>query len=308
MNLKKVVVIGGANTDYLVSGPKLPSPGETVHGDTFQEGPGGKGANQAVAAARLGASVAFVGCVGTDSRGEQLVEALAAEGINTQYVRRTTTASTGVALVQVEAGGEKQILVAPGANEELSVADVLAATEALAQARVLLTQLEVSLQAITTAIRLAREAGIQVILDAAPPIEVPDDLLSMVDVLRANAGEAGKLTGTRVQDRESARQAIEALRQRGVGAAIVQAGGEGNLLLSSAGEQWLPLLDVNTVDTTGAGDAFAGALAVALAEGQSLDEAATFANVAAALATTVIGAQSSLPRRDEVETFLEGEE
>ena len=303
-----VIVVGGANTDYLVRGPNLPAAGETVHGDTFQEGPGGKGANQAVAAARLKATVAFIACVGTDSRGDKLLEALAAEGVGTQYVRRTATAPTGVALVHLETGGQKQILVAPGANQELLVADVLAATEALARTRVLLTQLEVPLPAIMTAMRLAQQSGAQIILDAAPPVEVPDELLQMVDVLRANTDEAEQLTGIKPQDRESARQAIGVLRQRGVNVAIVPVGSEGNLLVGPEGEQWLPLLEVNTVDTTGAGDAFAGALAVALAEGWPLEKASPFANSAAALATTEIGAQPSLPRRDEVDALLEQQE
>jgi len=303
-----VIVIGGANTDYLVRGPNLPAAGETVHGDLFQEDPGGKGANQAVAAARLKAAVVFIACVGTDARGDELVEALAAAGVSAQHTRRTATAPTGVALIHLETSGQKQILVAPGANDELSVADVLAATEALARTRVLLAQLEVPLPAIMTAMRLAQQSGAQIVLDAAPPVELPDELLQMVDVLRANAGEAEQLTGIKPHDRQSARQAIEVLRRRGVNTAIVQAGSEGNLLLGPEGEQWLPLLEVNTVDTTGAGDAFAGALAVALAEGQTLAEASSFANAAAALATTKIGAQPSLPQRDEVDTLLRQQE
>lgn len=300
-----VVVVGGANTDYLVRSSRLPEPGETVHGDTFQEAAGGKGANQAVAAARLGARVALIACVGADERGDQLIETLLEEGVDARYICRDQTAETGVALVQVEHGGEKQIQVAPGANENLSVTHILAVTEAFAKTRVLLTQLEVPLTAVTAALRLAREAEAQIILDAAPPRSLPEEVLRLVDILRANSGEAAALTGNVVKDRASAHQAIDQLRQQGVKVAIVQAGSEGNLLVGPDGEQWLPLLAVDSVDTTGAGDAFVGALAVAVAENRPLPEAATFANVAAALTTTKIGAQAALPRRPELMAFIE---
>lgn len=300
-----VVVMGGANTDYLVRGERLPGPGETVQGETFQEAAGGKGANQAVAAARLGARVAFIACVGDDPRGEQLVTALAAEGVDTRFVRRDNTAVSGVALIQVGSGGQKQIFVAPGANSRLNVSDVLAATPAIAHARILISQLEVPVPPILAALRLAREAGVPVILDAAPPTELPDELLGLVNIVRANLAEAQALTGVHVHDQESARQAIADLQARGAEAGIVQ-GGSGNLLVGSDEETWLPLLEVETLDTTGAGDAFVGALAVAMAEGQPLAEAADFANVAAALATTKLGAQPSLPYRQDIEAYVSG--
>ncbi|MCI0393364.1 MAG: PfkB family carbohydrate kinase [Chloroflexi bacterium] len=300
------MVLGGANADYLVRGPHLPGPGDTVHGDLFQQAPGGKGANQAVAAARLGARVAFVGCVGQDQPGEELVEALAAECVDTGLMRVDNTTHTGVALIQVaENSGQKQIMVSPGANQQLSVADVLAAAGAISSADALLLQLEVPLPTVLAAVRLAREADALVILDAAPPTELPDELLVAVTVLRLNAGEAEALTGVPVHDRQSARQAIDRLRERGLEAAIVEAGDEGNLVVSRNGEWLLPLLDVETVDTTGAGDAFAAALTVLLAERELLEKAATFANAAAALATTKIGAQAGLPYREEVEALLE---
>jgi ribokinase len=300
-----VVIIGGANYDYLGQAQSLPSAGQTVHGTLFQEAPGGKGANQAVAAARFGTEVTFVGCVGDDERGEAILTALAAEGIELAFARREPTAATGVALIHVNEKGQKQILVAPGANEQLSVADVLAATDAIAGAQVLLVQLEVPVSTVMAALRLARQAGVLTVLDAAPPVPLDDDFLGLVDVLRANAGEMEVLTGTKVADRQAARAAIEQIRERGVGAAVVEAGGEGNLLVGSTGEVWLPLLDVNSVDSTGAGDAFAGALAATLAEGREVHEAARLANAAAALATTRFGAQASLPRREKVDAFLE---
>jgi ribokinase len=294
-----VVVVGGANTDYLVKGPRLPRAGETVEGDVFQEAPGGKGANQAVAAARLGARVTLLARLGTDRRGDEMAARLAEEAVDTRHLVRDAEAPTGVALVLVDREGEKQILTAPGANRRLTVGDVEAAA-AIRATQILLAQLEVPLEAVTAAFRLAREAGARVVLDPAPAQWLSNEVLRLTDVIRSNAGEAEVLTGVRVEDRASARRAAEQLLLRGVGAVLVQAGSEGNLLVWPDGEAWLPKLPVEAVDATGAGDAFAGALAVLLAEGRSLEEAARFANAAAALSTTVLGAQGGLPRREAV--------
>jgi ribokinase len=299
-----IVVVGGANTDYLVRGPKLPTPGATVEGDVFQEAPGGKGANQAVAAARLGARVTLVARVGVDDRGSTLVAQLLAEGVDTRYLVCDAEETTGVALVMVGDGGKKQILTAPGANRRLAVADVKAAAAAIAATRVVLIQCEIPLEAVMAAARLGREAGAHVVLDPAPPAALPDELLRLVDIIKLNAGEANVLTSVRVQDRASARTAAQRLLARGVGAVAVQAGEEGNLLVWRDGECWLPQLSVETVDATGAGDAFAAALAVGVAEGHSLQEAGPAANAAAALATTALGAQAGLPQRGAVLALL----
>lgn len=299
-----VVVVGGANYDYLVRGPHLPRPGDTVQGETFQEAPGGKGANQAVAAARLGARVAFVARIGTDPHGDQIMERLAAEGVNTTRVIHDSDAPTGVALVQVSEQGEKQILVAPGANRRLNMADIERAAPALETTHILLTQLEISLESVKAAVRLGGGSQAQIVLDPAPPLDLPDEFLRMVDVVKPNAGEAESLTGVKVQDRNSARKAAQQLLERGVKVVAIQAGDEGDLLVWPEREQWLPRLLVESVDATGAGDAFAAALAVALAEGRPLAEAGLFANAAAALTTTKLGAQTALPRRQEVQTLL----
>jgi len=290
-----VVVVGGANYDYLVQGPQLPGPGETVQGNEFQEAPGGKGANQAVAVARLGARVALVARIGNDARGDQIMACLATEGVDTTYVVRDIEAQTGVALIQVTEGGEKQILAAPGANRRLTVTDVQQAAAIIQAAQVLLTQLETPLASVVTAVRLGHAAGVPVILDPAPPVTLSDDLLRLVAVIKPNAGEAKALTNLQVHDRNSARQAAQHLLQRGVGAVAVQAGDEGNLLVWGDSEQWLPKVPVASIDATGAGDAFAAALAVALAEGRTLAEAGLFANAAAALKTTKLGARQCLP-------------
>ena len=295
-----VVVVGKANMDYLVRGPRLPSPGQSVNGDAFQEAPGGKGANQAVGAARLGARVALVARVGKDSRGAAVIRALRAEGIDVTHVREDPSAPTGVALCQVGGSGEKQILSAAGANARLTAADVREADALFSGARVVLCQLGVPLEAVAEAVRMGRAAGAIVVLDPGPPAPLPDDLIAQLDLIRPNTSEAQILTGIRVRDRLSAREAAADLLRRGAKAAAVQAGEFGDLLAWPGQEIWLPRFEVKRVDATGAGDAFASAFAVALAEGRSLAEGGPFASAAAALATTALGAQASLPTRTAV--------
>ena len=295
-----VVVVGKANMDYLVRGPRLPTPGQSVNGDAFQEAPGGKGANQAVGAARLGARVALVARVGKDLRGAAVIDALRAEGVDVTHVQEDPSAPTGVALCQVGGSGEKQILSAAGANARLGAADVRAASALFAGARVVLCQLGVPLEAVAEAVRLGREASARIVLDPGPPAPLPDALIAQLDLIRPNTSEAQILTGIRVRDRLSAREAAADLLRRGARAAAVQAGEFGDLLAWPGHEVWLPRFEVNRVDATGAGDAFASAFAVALAEGRSLAEGGPFASAAAALATTALGAQAAMPRREAV--------
>jgi ribokinase len=299
-----VVVIGGANTDFLVQGNRLPSPGETVECDSFYEGAGGKGLNQAVAVARLGGRVALIARVGRDARGDSLLTTMEGEGIAGHYVARDPDRSTGVALIIVGQRGEKQIAWAPGANRSLRIEDVEAARPALARTRMVLAPLEAPVEVLRFAMELARSAGARTVLDAGPAVPLPEDMLRLVDVVRANAGEAEALTGLAVRDRDGARRAARSLLKTGVAAAAIQAGDEGNLLVWDEGERFLPRVVVKSVDATGAGDAFAAALAVTLGEGWGFAEAGRFANAAAALATTVVGAQSGLPTRAEVERLL----
>jgi ribokinase len=306
-NVWDVVVVGGAITDFYGAVQRLPEAGEVTHSDHFLESPGGMGANQAVASARLGARVAFVGRVGRDARGDALIERLRAEGVDTQYVVHDPDVPTGVATVLIDPDGRQQIWVAPGANRRLSPANVQAAAPAITRTRVLLTQLEIPVPAAAAALHLARQAGTRTLLDSGPPGPLPDDLLALVDLIRANSREAHALTGIRVQDSASARQAAELLLGRGAGAVAVQVGSthdEGNLLVWPGGERFLPRIPVHCVDDTGAGDAFSAAVAVMLAEGRSLHEAGLFARAAAALATTVLGAMPSLPTRAAVEALL----
>lgn len=300
----QIVVVGGANFDYLARGPKLPEPGETVQGDLFQEAPGGKGANQAVAAARFGLPAALVARIGNDARGQAIQRVLGAEGVATDYLITDEHAPTGIALILVGEKGEKEILAAPGANRQFQVRDVKQAASLIQSARVLLTQLETPLETVQLAVRLAHQAGVQVILDPAPAIPLPDELLHMVDVIKPNATEAQILTGTRPQDRDSARAAARQLLERGVGAVAIQVGAEGDLLVTAENEYWLPHFPVESIDATGAGDAFAAALAVAVVEGRGWADAGTFASAAAALTTTKLGAQAALPSREDILQLL----
>jgi ribokinase len=306
MDEHHVVVLGGINTDYLVKGERLPEPGETLQGEVFQEALGGKGANQAVAAIRLGSRAALIARVGRDERGESMVARLAGEGVDVAYVRKDQDALTGAALIFVDRSGQKQILTALGANRRVTDVDVDRARNAIESAKVLLAQLEVPPAVVGRAFRLARAAGVKTILDPAPAVPLSDDILRLVDVVRPNASEAETLTGAPVRDRPSARRAADILLRRGVGAVVVQAGEAGDLLVTATEERFFPRLQVDRVDATGAGDAFAAALAVGLAEERPLAEAAALGNAAAALATTRLGAQPGLPRRSEVLELLTG--
>jgi ribokinase len=300
-----VIVIGSSNTDFLVRGERLPNPGETLTGTEFFQGAGGKGANQAVAAARLGARVAFVTRLGWDDRGDLLLQQLKAEGVDVRFVVRDKGAFTGAAVIMVDAKGEKQILAAAGANGKLSVQNVRSAFARVKHAGVVLMQFEVPVRAVTEGARLGRALGARVILDPAPPVQLPNDnLLALIDVIRPNSSEAEALTGIRVADRETARQAAAELIKRGVRAVVLPVGDEGDLLVQVEHEKFFPRIPVKSVDATGAGDAFAGALAVGIAQGHSFDDACQFANAAAALSTTKVGAQTALPRRSEVMKLL----
>lgn len=298
-----VLVIGGANYDFLVKGSKLPAAGDTVIGEQFVEAPGGKGANQAIAAARLGARTAFVGRVGRDARGTRVLAALRAEGVDTSACVEDDGAPTGVALVLVGGDGQKMIMTAPGANLRLCEQDIERAAPLFAASGVVLLQLEAGVPTTVAAARRGAASGARVVLDAAPPEKLPDELVAALDVIRCNAGEAAVITGVEVRDVDSARRAALQLRERGAGAACIGAEG-GDLLVFAGGEVWLPHQGVEVVDTTGAGDAFAAGLAVGLAESRSVSDAGWLGCVASALKATQLGAQAGLPRRADVDRML----
>lgn len=297
------MVVGGVNSDYLVRGARLPAPGETLQGEFFHEGAGGKGANQAVGIARLGVRVALIGRVGADARGEAVCSALRGEGLDASLVSRDPEQPTGAALIAVDRNGEKQILTAPGANLALGEADIERAQARIALAEVMLVGLEVPLAAVSAALRLGKAAGVRTLLDPAPATPLSEELLRLVDVISPNESEAEVLTNVKVSDVRSAAQCARVLLVRGASAAIVR-GGEGTLVATSTEQHVIPRHSVAHVDATGAGDAFMAALAVALAEGRSLVDAAVFANAAAAFSTTRVGAQAGLPRRAELRPLL----
>lgn len=299
-----VLVIGSVNMDFTVAVARLPREGETITGGTFYVSHGGKGANQAVAARRLRAEVRFIGCAGHDPQGDEIVSQLVAEGIPADGLIRTGEAATGVAMIMVDAEGRNQIAVASGAN--LLLLPELAKSHAtlLRRARVLVCQLEIPVPTVEWALASGRDCGVLTILNPAPAQPVPDTLLSLVDCLTPNAGEAEVLSGITVKGPDTAAHAAQRLLARGVKRVIITLGAQGVLSCDGTSAVHFPAFPVEAVDTTGAGDAFTGALAVGLAGGGTWEEAIPFANATAALACTQRGAQSSFPNRAQVEAFL----
>ncbi len=303
----RIVVVGSANTDLVMRTAVLPKPGETVLGGAFSQVGGGKGANQAVAAARAGGHVTFVAKVGDDDFGEAAIRSYEAEGIVTDHVRRAAGVASGVAVILIDAQGENSIAVASGANSLLTPADIDAAADAIAAADMVIVQLEIPLPAVRRVVEIASGAGRPVILNPAPACPLDDDLLARLHLITPNESEAGLLTGHDVKNQDTAAAAASQLIARGAAAAIITLGSDGCVVLdaaSAAEPRHIPSRPVAAVDTVAAGDVFNGALAVALAEGQSLPDAASFATAAAAIAVTRPGAQSSAPHRSEIEALL----
>jgi ribokinase len=301
----KVLVVGSANVDFTIAAPRLPTPGETVTDGTLLVNHGGKGANQAVAARRLGAEVRFVGCVGRDAPGAAIRGALAAEGIGVDGLAESAAAATGTALIVVDGAGRNQIAVAPGANRTLTVAQVEAREDDVAWADVVVCQLEIPLACVRAALDAARRHGAITILNPAPVPDARLDLLPLVDYLTPNEGEAGRLSGLPVRTPEDAIPAARVLNAAGA-ATIVVTLGEAGAVAVGREVVVVPAFPVTVVDTTAAGDAFNAGLAVALAERRPLREALEFASAAAALTCTKRGAQPSLPARGEVTRLARG--
>jgi len=300
----RVLVVGSANIDFTVATARLPRPGETVTGGTLLVSHGGKGANQAVAARRLGAEVRFVACLGEDASGYRLRAALEKEGIGVAGVSLTDRAATGTALIIVDAAGRNQIAVAPGANWELTVEMVERRVDDLAWAEIVMCQLETPVATVAWVLGEARRRGRLSLLNPAPMRDEARELVSLADYLTPNETEAERLSGVAVRDPASAAAAARALRTRGASTVIVTLGAQGALACTADGPVSIPALPVAVVDTTAAGDAFNASLAVALGEARALPDALRFASATAALACTRRGAQPSLPRRDEVEALL----
>lgn len=300
----RVCVVGSLNMDLVVKAPRLPRIGETVSGGTFGTFPGGKGANQAVTAARLAARVAMVGRVGEDAFGRQLVDGLKRDGIDVAHVRVDPGAATGVAFIGVDSEGRNMIMVASGANMRVAPADVDQAGDAIAGARVVLLQLEVPIETVLNAATVARAAGAIVCLDPAPAVPLPDALYACVDVINPNEVEAQILTGVEVHSMADAERAAVALRERGPRVAVVKMGDRGAFYVAPDGRGHVPAIPAKAVDTTAAGDAFAAALGVALGEGRRVADAVTFATRVAGIKVTRMGAQVGMPTRVEVEEAM----
>ena len=304
MSKQDIIVVGSSNTDMIIRLDHIPRPGETILGGEFFTAAGGKGANQAVGAARAGGIVTFIARVGLDMFGDNAVAGFKKEGINTDHVLRDTSSPSGVALIFVAKDGENSIAVAGGANGNLSPEDVIHAGELFAGASMLVMQLETPIETVQAAADLAVTAGVGVILNPAPACSLPDELLRKISIITPNETEAELLTGIKVDDNESASKAADILLARGVKTVIITLGSRGAFVAGEGIRKLVPGFRVNAVDTTAAGDTFNGALAVALVEGIALEVAVRFANAAAALSVTRMGAQSSVPARMEIEEFL----
>jgi len=303
VNGPRIVVVGSSNTDMVVKAERIPVPGETVTGGQFVMAAGGKGANQAVAAARLGAEVTFLAKLGEDMFGDQAVDNYRKEGIVTNLILRDPMNSTGVALIMVDDEGENLIAVASGANHFLSPQDVERAAERIRGADMVMLQLETPMETVEFTARLADDAGVPVILDPAPAAPLADALLEQVTYLTPNETEAERLTGIKVEDDVSAEAAAMNLLQRGAGNVIVTLGAKGALFATPDRVDLVPAYEVEPRDSTAAGDAFNGGLASALAKGLPLEEAVREASLVGALSVTRLGAQPSLPTEDEVRRF-----
>jgi len=298
-----VVVAGSSNTDMVIKAPHLPAPGETILGGTFFMNAGGKGANQAVAAARLGGNVTFIAKLGDDIFGKQALQLFREEGIDTSCIITDAQQPSGVALITVDAKGENCIAVAPGANAALLPADIDNMIEIIANADIILMQLEIPVETVSYIATLAKRHGKKVILNPAPAFPLDDELLGNISIITPNQTEAEMLTGIAVTDDASATQAAAVLHSKGIQQVIITMGEDGAVIYNHGSYTKVPAPKVTPVDTTAAGDVFNGALAVALCDGMDITAATRFACRAAAISVTRFGAQASAPRLDEVEGF-----
>ncbi|MBQ8531154.1 MAG: ribokinase [Parabacteroides sp.] len=300
---QQILVVGSTNTDMVIKAAHLPRPGETILGGTFFMNPGGKGANQAVAIARLGAPVTFICKTGTDIFGHQSQQLFEAEGINTSYVFSDPQNPSGVALISVDDKAENCIVVASGANANLTPEDLKKAEEAIDQCDIVLLQLEIPMETVEYVAKIASEKGKKVILNPAPAQPLSAELLSHLYLITPNETEAEMISGVKITDEVSANEAAQVLSEKGVQNVIITLGSKGALVYSNGESEVVPAYKVNAIDTTAAGDVFNGALTVALSEGRDLKEASRFGCKASAISVTRSGAQSSAPYRNEVDIF-----
>ncbi|HFI5326187.1 TPA: ribokinase [Serratia liquefaciens] len=304
----KLVVLGSINADHILNIEQFPRPGETVIGKQYKVAFGGKGANQAVAAGRSGADIAFIACVGADDIGERVRQQLASDRIDTQPIEAIADSTTGVALIFVNAEGENVIGIDAGANAAVTPDYLARYQQKVIEADALLMQLESPLETVIAAASLAKQHQTQVILNPAPARELPDDLLATIDMITPNETEAQRLTGIAVNDDNDAARAAQVLHDKGIATVIITLGSRGVWLSENGNGKLVPGFKVKAVDTIAAGDTFNGALVTALLEGKIMADAVRFAHAAAAIAVTRPGAQPSVPWREEIDAFLQQQE
>jgi ribokinase len=298
--MSNVAVVGSLNMDLVVRVARTPQPGETISGSSFSMIPGGKGANQAVAASRMGADTLMIGCVGDDPFGRALADSLVESGVDIRHVAVCPGVSTGTATIIVEEGGENRIIIVPGANGAMSVARIDDLADAIARAQIAVLQHEIPLAVNTRVVAIAHESAVRVMLNPAPAYPLDDDLLAMVDLLVVNEIEARALADHAVEGVASALEAAGKLHRRGAGTIVVTLGGQGAVVCSEDGRFHVPALPVEVVDSTAAGDSFVGGLAAALVRGDDLEKAVRYAVCAGGLAVTRLGAQPSIPTHQDV--------
>ena len=303
MSEKRIIVIGSCNTDMVIKADRLPVPGETVIGGTFFMNPGGKGANQAVAAARLGGKVTFISKTGNDVFGRQSVELFNSEGINTNYIFSDPKNPSGVALITVDSNGENCIVVASGANASLCPADIEQAKVEIEKGELVLMQLEIPIETVEYATEMAFKKGIKVILNPAPARALSDKLLKSLYMVTPNKSEAEILSGIKVHDWDSAKKAADVIKAKGANIVVVTLGSLGALVCDGKNYHKVEAIKVKALDTTAAGDTFCGALCVGISEGLSIVDSVKMAAKASALTVTKMGAQSSIPYRSELSTL-----
>lgn len=297
--MPKILVVGSLNMDLVVCAPKVPTLGETILGKGFMTCPGGKGANQAVAAARLGGDVAMLGCIGDDLFGKDLLANLIKNRVNAEQVSIMKGCSTGIAMIVIK-DGDNLIIVDPGANSRLSPQIINSLEEWISRSSMVLLQLEIPLETVEQVLEIAKKNQSKVLLNPAPARKLPEELLKMIDIITPNESECELITGIKPETIEDAKEAVFLLMERGIEQVVITLGGNG--VIYNSGQKFIhkKALKVNVVDTTAAGDSFTGALAVALSEGIDINEAVDFANIVGSITVTKKGAQSSLPSLDEV--------
>ena len=298
--MSKIIVIGSSNTDMVIKSKRLPLPGETILGGNFLMNAGGKGANQAVAAARLDGNVTFVTKTGNDMFGTEALLLFEKEGIDIRFIIKDAENPSGVALITVDEKGENSIVVAPGSNGTLSAYDIKDEIFETGNSDLFLMQLEIPVTTVEFVAQKAASKGNRVILNPAPAMQLPDDLLRYLFLITPNETEAELLTGIKVHDIVTAEKAASILLDKGVENVIITMGASGAYIHSNTLSKLIPVIPVTAVDTTAAGDVFNGALAVAISEGKDLEEAVIFANKAASISVTRMGAQASAPYRKEI--------